>query len=64
MNPNLSPIHLSFIPPLAGDHRLRLAGAGYEIYRSADVGAPDVPHAQEHDSALCQTQPQDQQLPL
>lgn len=56
--------HPSPLSTLSGDLRLRLAGVGDEVHRSADVGAADVPHASEHDSALRQTQPQDQHLPL
>lgn len=43
----------------AGDLRLRPAGAGDEVDWPADFGAPDVPHASEHNAALCQTQSQD-----
>lgn len=44
---------------LAGDLGLRPAGAGDEVDRPVDVGASDVPHAPEHNAALCQTQSQD-----
>lgn len=43
----------------AGDLRLRPAGAGDEVDWPADFGASDVPHASEHNAALCQTQSQD-----
>lgn len=49
---------------LTGDFGLRLAGAGDEVDWPADAGAPDVPDAPEHNSALRQTQPQDQHLPV
>lgn len=44
---------------LSGNLRLRLARVSYEVNRSADFGASDLPHASEHNAALCQTQPQD-----
>lgn len=43
----------SSLSTLSGDLGLRLAGVSYEVNRSADVGASDVPHASEHHSTLC-----------
>lgn len=51
------PIPIPLFYPFLGDLGLRLAGVSHEVYRSADVGAPDVPNAPEHNPALCQTQP-------
>lgn len=53
-----APTHATF-SFFAGDLRLRPAGAGDEVDRPVDVGASDVPHASEHNAALCQTQSQD-----
>ena len=58
------PEHVPSLSALSGDLRLRLAGVGYEVDRSADGDSADVPRAAERNSALCETQPQDQHFPL